>query len=208
MTTNITTDPSGTITTIDLGYRGCPEHVGAFLVRTSDGPVLVECGPAHCLPALTHGLEQAGTALEDIRHLFLTHIHLDHAGATGACTKAGAQAHVHPRGARHLVDPSQLMGSARRVFGAFLDTYLGCLEASDDSMVDPVEDQQVIDVGTARFTAIETPGHARHHHAWLAEIDGTRHLFSGDVAGMRLPGTDFVTLPLVAPELDTATWLD
>ena len=195
------------ITTIDLGYRSCPRCVAAFLVRTSEGPVLVECGPASCIDALRAGIEAAGTTLEEINHLFLTHIHLDHAGATGTCTRAGATAHVHERGARHLIDPTQLMASATRVFGDALKRDLGALEQSDESRIDSMNDNDRVKVGDATFTALETPGHARHHHAWLMETGGNRHLFSGDVAGMCLPGTRFATLPLVAPELDPPMWL-
>lgn len=193
-------------TTIDLDFRGCPECVGAFLVRTSAGPVLVEAGPARCLPALEAGLAAEGTGLHEVRELLLTHIHLDHAGATGACTAAGATAHVHPRGARHLIEPERLMASATRVFGSFLEENLGHLEPSPSERVRPVEDGERIVIGDASFTAVETPGHAAHHHAWLLEADGRREVFAGDAAGMRIPGTSFATLPLVAPEFDPQAW--
>jgi glyoxylase-like metal-dependent hydrolase (beta-lactamase superfamily II) len=194
------------VTTIDLHFKGLREHVAAFLVRSPEGPVLVECGPALCLPALEKGLGALGLSLSDIKRLFLTHIHLDHAGATGSCTRAGATAYVHPRGAPHLVDPSRLMGSASRVFGEELDQHLGWLEPSPENQIVAVEDGQTIQIGEMSFTAIETLGHASHHHAWLMTYEGERHVFSGDTAGMRLPGTSFVTLPLVAPELDPVKW--
>ena len=194
------------IATIDLQFKGIPEFVGAFLVRSPEGPVLVECGPALCLPALEAGLLMHGCVLQDLRHVFLTHIHLDHAGATGACTRAGATAYVHPRGAPHLVDPTRLMSSASRVFGEELERHLGWLEPSPENRIVPVADGQTIQLGDMRFTAIETLGHASHHHAWLLEFNGERHVFSGDTAGMRIPGTTFVTLPLVAPELDPVSW--
>jgi len=196
----------GAITPVDLGYRGLDEYVAAFLIRSSEGPVLVECGPAKCLPRLESGLARHGLQLGDIRHVFLTHIHLDHAGASGQCAEAGATIHVHPRGARHLVDPSRLMASATRVFGDALDRDLGSLEPSPGERVHPVADGESVVVGDLRFTAIETTGHARHHHAWMLESDGRRDLFSGDAAGMRLPGSGFPTLPLVAPDLDPVAW--
>ena len=192
---------------IDLDYRGLEECVGAYLVRTPVGPVLVECGPAKCVPRLEEGLHKHGHSLEDIRHVFLTHIHLDHAGATAACTAAGAIAHVHPRGARHLVDPSRLMASAIRVFGDALEEDLGMLEPSPADLIDAVEDGGVVELGTMRFQAVETLGHAKHHHAWVLEHEGSRHVFTGDTAGMRLPGSAFPTLPLVAPDLDPAAWI-
>lgn len=196
------------VTTIDLHFKGLREHVGAFLVRSPEGPILVECGPALCLPALEKGLQSHGHSLSDIKHVFLTHIHLDHAGATGACTRAGATAYVHPRGAPHLVDPSRLMTSASRVFGEELDLHLGWLEPSPENQIVAVEDGRTIQIGEMSFTAVETLGHASHHHSWLMAYQGERHVFTGDTAGMRLPGSSFVTLPLVAPELDPVAWLD
>ena len=172
------------ITTIDLRFKGIREFVGAFLIRSPEGPVLVECGPALCLPALEEGLRSHGCTLNDVRHVFLTHIHLDHAGATGACTRAGATAYVHPRGAPHLVNPSRLMSSASRVFGEELERHLGWLEPSAEDRIVPVEDGRTIQLGDMRFTAIETLGHAKHHHAWLLEHEGRRHVFTGDTAGL------------------------
>ena len=197
----------GSIIPIDLGYRELAEYVAVFLIMSSDGPVLVECGPAKCLPRLEYGLKAHGLELKDIRHVFLTHIHLDHAGASGQCADAGAMIHVHPKGARHLVDPTRLMDSATRVFGDALDRDLGRLEASPAERVHSVADGESVEVGGLRFTAIETTGHARHHHAWMLEGPGRRDLFSGDAAGMRLPGSQFPTLPLVAPDLDPRAWL-
>ena len=193
---------------IDLNYRNVPENAAAFLVRTGAGPVLVECGPSHCVPALQQGLGAHGVTLEDVKHLFLTHIHLDHAGATGACTQRGARAYVHPRGARHLVDPERLMVSAARIYGTALDTLLGPLEASPAESIQAVADGERITIGDVVFQAVETLGHAQHHHSWLVEIDQTKHLFTGDSIGMRLPSTEFAVLPLVPPELDPAAWLD
>ena len=195
------------ITTIDLGYKGIPERAAAYLIESGDSRILVDCGPARCQTRLEAGLAAQGFVPAEITHLLLTHIHLDHAGASGYLSNLGAQVHVHPRGAPHLLDPSRLNRSARRVFGEELDTDLGELEPSPSARVHPVADEDVVSDGTLRLMAIETPGHASHHHAWLLEDGGTRHLFCGDTAGMRIPGTSFVTLPLVAPEFDRDLWL-
>ena len=98
------------------------------------------------------------------------------------------------------------MASASRVFGEELERHLGWLEPSPEEQIVPTADGETIQLGDMRFTAVETLGHASHHHAWLLEVDGERHVFSGDTAGMRVPGTTFVTLPLVAPELDPVAW--
>ena len=201
------TQPDKQVTPIDLNYRNRPHGAAAFLVRTNQSVVLVECGPSKCTPALEQGLMEHGIQPDDVDQVFLTHIHLDHGGGTGEWTRRGAHVYVHPRGAPHLVDPSHLMASATRIFGADLDTYLGRLDASPAESIHAVADGEKITIDNAVFQAVETPGHARHHIAWLLEIDGNRHVFTGDTAGMRLPGTDFVVLPLVPPELDVERWL-
>lgn len=206
MSSTSSTSIGNQVSPIDLKYRDTPEAAAAFLIRTSEGPVLVECGPGSSSQALHQGLSQHGVDPDEVKHVFLTHIHLDHAGATGEWTNRGARIYVHPRGARHLVDPTQLMSSATRIYGAALDTLLGPLEPSPEELIQPVEDQERITIGDAVFQAIETPGHARHHHCWLLEIDQTRHLFTGDTIGMRLPSTEFALLPLVPPELNPEAW--
>ena len=197
-----------TITPLDLGYHNLKEGLAAFLIKTEEGPILVESGPAKCIEALKSALAAHGTELGEIKHVFLTHIHLDHGGASGQLTAAGATVHVHPIGAPHLIDPAKLNSSARRVFGDALDLWLGELQASPAEQISVVEADQTITVGNARFRAVQTPGHASHHHAWLLEMGAERHLFTGDVAGMRIPDTEFATLPLVAPEFDRDLWAE
>lgn len=192
---------------IDLGYMGQDEAAGAFLVRKGQTKCLVEAGPSACLPNLLAGLEKAQISLEELEGLILTHIHLDHAGASGHLTHESCHAHVHPRGARHLIDPERLNASAYRVFGARLDSDLGVMESTRADRVHEVHDGASINIGDLTFTALETPGHARHHHAWFLEDASESHLFCGDAAGMRIPGTDFPTIPMVPPEFNPNDWL-
>ena len=195
------------ITTLDLGFRDLPKAAGAYLVKLPNMHVLIECGPSACWDRLVAELERNGSSPDRIEHLFITHIHLDHAGACGLLADRGTVVHVHPRGARHLIDPSRLNASARRVFGDALDTDLGTLTACPEDLVRPMEDLDSITVDGTTFTAYETTGHASHHHCWLVTGPDGRHVFTGDAAGMRLPGTRFPTLPMVPPEFDLDLWL-
>ncbi len=192
---------------IDLGYMGQTEAAGAFLVENEGTKCLVESGPSACLPNLLKGLHESKTQPEELTGLLLTHIHLDHAGASGHLTHEDCHAHVHPKGARHLIDPEKLNASAYRVFGASLDLELGTMEPNLPDRVREVMDGDSVTLGTMTFKAIETPGHARHHHAWMLDDGVHSHLFCGDAAGMRIPGTDFPTIPMVPPEFDRDDWL-
>lgn len=193
--------------TLDLLYHGLDGAAASHLVGTDDGPVLVEAGPMVTLPTLREQLMIHDVEPESIIAVVLTHIHLDHAGAAGWFAERGAEIFVHPFGARHLADPSKLNASARRIYGDELDTLFGELHPCPADRVHEVADGETIGLGGIDFTAIETPGHARHHHAWMVDLDGLRQCFTGDVAGMRIPDSNFPTLPLAPPELDRDDWV-
>lgn len=193
--------------TIDLKYHGLDEADAVFLFETDRGPVLVESGPAVTLHTLREELQRLEVDPGSIHAILLTHIHLDHAGAAGWFADHGTTIHVHPFGVRHLSDPSRLNASARRIYGEELDRVFGELLRCPEARIAPAEDGTRLDFGNVAFTAIETPGHARHHHAWATEIDGRRICFTGDVVAMRLPGTDFPLCPLAPPEFELAPWL-
>src|SRR6478752_4470295 len=108
---------------IDLLHKGIPKNVGCYLVETNDGPALYDCGPATCVPTLKTGLAERGLELGDVRHLLLSHIHLDHAGAAGTLVREhpALQVHVSAVGAPHLADPAKLEASARRLYGESFD---------------------------------------------------------------------------------------
>jgi glyoxylase-like metal-dependent hydrolase (beta-lactamase superfamily II) len=112
---------------LDLHHLGRERVIGCYLLETADGPALHDCGPASCLDALKSGLADRGLELTDVRHLLLSHIHLDHAGAAGVLVREhpGLQVHVSAIGAPHLVDPSRLEASARRLYGDQFDRLWG-----------------------------------------------------------------------------------
>ncbi len=190
------------VETLDLEFQNAPQVIASFLLFGDDGPVLVETGPGSTLPALVSALAGHGVAPGDVRHVLLSHIHLDHAGAAGWWAQQGAQIYVHPKGARHLIDPSKLLASAERIYGDRMETLWGEILPAPADRVTAVEDGEAIDAGGLGFTAIETPGHARHHHVYaLGEV-----AFVGDAMGIRIPGSDWLDLPAPPPEFDLAAW--
>src|SRR6185436_10638884 len=143
---------------IDLHHQA-PGIVAAYLLETDDGPALFDCGPTTCIPALKSGLAGHGLELTDIRHLLLSHIHLDHAGAAGVLVREHPvlQVHVSPIGAPHLVDPSRLEKSARRLYGDTFDSLWGELAPV------PQENVHAVDGRVLGLDSFPTPGHASHH---------------------------------------------
>jgi glyoxylase-like metal-dependent hydrolase (beta-lactamase superfamily II) len=184
---------------IDLLHLGRERTIAAYVIDTDDGPALFDCGPATTVDALKAGLDDHGLQLTDVRHLLLSHIHLDHAGATGVLVREHPQLQVHVSGigAPHLVDPSRLERSARRLYGDAFDTLWGELA--------PVPEENVHVVGdrVLGLDCFPTPGHASHHVCYL-DRDGT--LYAGDAAGVRIQPGRFVLPPTPPPEFDLEAW--
>ncbi|NBW26273.1 MAG: MBL fold metallo-hydrolase, partial [Betaproteobacteria bacterium] len=158
-----------------------------------------ECGPAATRSTLIDGLRKVGVALQDIRHLLLTHIHLDHAGAAGHLAQVGAHVHVHPFGAPHLASPDKLLASTRRVHGEAYEPFYGDLLAVDAAHLHPVQDGATLSLSGRVLRALHTPGHARHHVVWLLEHASERHAFMGDLAGILVPHSRFIAMPTPPP---------
>ncbi len=191
------------ISTLDLRFLGEKRAIAAFLIeKRGCPPALVETGPHSTLPILEEELFKKGLRLADIGHVFLTHIHLDHAGAAWAFAREGAKIHVHPAGARHLIDPSRLMASASQIYGDQMETLWGRMEAIAPELVSQPGHGEKIAVGSLELTAWHTPGHAVHHIAWQAG----RKLFTGDVAGVKI-GRGPVVPPCPPPDINIEDWL-
>ena len=184
---------------IDLLHLGCPRSIGCYVLETDDGPALFDCGPSTTVVALKAGLEAEGLRLPDIRHLLLSHIHLDHAGAAGVLVREhpALQVHVSAIGAQHLVDPSRLERSARRLYGDTFDALWG------EVVPVPEENVRVVGDNVVGLECFPTPGHASHHVCYL-DVDGT--LYSGDAAGVRIQPGRYVMPPTPPPEFDLAVW--
>jgi glyoxylase-like metal-dependent hydrolase (beta-lactamase superfamily II) len=183
---------------IDLGFGGAPGAIGVYLVDTGDGPALFDCGPSSTVPALIAGLDEHGLALTDVRHLLLSHIHLDHAGAAGTLVQRhpALTVWVSEIGHPHLVDPSRLERSARRLYGDMFDPLWGEL------LPVPEENARIASGDVLGWDAFPTPGHASHHVSY--DRDGT--ILAGDAAGVRMPGASYVLPVSPPPDVDVEGW--
>ncbi|MEM8895475.1 MAG: MBL fold metallo-hydrolase, partial [Bacteroidota bacterium] len=188
---------------IDLHFLGHEHTIASFLIETSEGPVLVETGPHSTIGYLERGLLQYGYQLSDVKKVFLTHIHLDHAGAAWAFAKNGATIYVHPFGAKNMEDPSRLMESARRIYQDKMDELWGEMNAIPAAQLHEVADEEVFDLGDIQLKAWHTPGHAKHHIAWQLGDD----LFTGDVAGVKID-QGIVVPPCPPPDINIEHWVD
>jgi glyoxylase-like metal-dependent hydrolase (beta-lactamase superfamily II) len=191
---------------IDLHFRGAP-HVIATAVLEGRGRVaLVDPGPASTLPALRAGLARGGLSLADVDCILLTHIHLDHAGATGTIVAEHprVQVCVHERGAPHLLDPTKLLKSATRLYGDEMDALWGPFLPVPASRVTALAGGETVEAGGRPLAVAYTPGHASHHLAWFDRESGIA--FVGDVAGLRVPEHHFVLPPTPPPDIDLEAW--
>jgi glyoxylase-like metal-dependent hydrolase (beta-lactamase superfamily II) len=188
-------DEATTLDTHMLGHAGI---TGAFLLPRE--ATLVETGPLASLDHILDGLAAAG--VDELDHVLVTHIHLDHAGAAGALAQRfpRAMVWVHPVGAPHLVDPSKLWSSAARIYGDAMEAMWGGIEPLSPDRIRTVEDGDVVRVGQRALRAVETLGHARHHHAYLDESTGA--VFAGDALGVRLPDLGILRPATPPPEFD------
>jgi glyoxylase-like metal-dependent hydrolase (beta-lactamase superfamily II) len=183
---------------IDLHFGGRERAIGVYLLDTDRGLALFDCGPSSSLPALEAGLEAHGITLGDIRHLLLSHIHLDHAGAAGSIARAhpDLQVWVSEIGAPHLADPSRLERSARRLYGDAFDVLWGELAPV------PRDSIHIAQGDVLGWEAFPSPVHASHHVSYFR--DGT--LLAGDAAGVRMPGSEYVLPVSPPPDIDVELW--
>jgi glyoxylase-like metal-dependent hydrolase (beta-lactamase superfamily II) len=184
---------------MDLHHEGVERVIGVYLLETEGGLALQDCGPSTCIPALKERLAERGLALTDLSHLLLSHIHLDHAGAAGSLVRehAGLQVHVSEIGAPHLVDPSRLEASARRLYGDEFDRLWGELA--------PVPEENVHVVGSTvlGLECFPSPGHASHH---VCYVDDRGTLYAGDAAGVRIMPDRHILPVAPPPEVDLEAW--
>src|SRR4051794_8502706 len=185
---------------IDLRFGNREHAVGVYVVETDDGLALFDCGPSSTLAGLDAGLAEHGLERSDIRHLLLSHIHLDHAGAAGSLVREQPQltVWVSEIGAPHLVDPSRLERSARRLYGELFDPLWGELAPV------PEENVRIARGDVLGWDAFPTPGHASHHVSY--QRGGT--ILAGDAAGVRMPGASYVLPVSPPPDITVEGWHD
>ena len=186
---------------LDTQHLGRPGIIAATLLETEDGPVLFDTGPESTFRNVESELRKLGFQPRDVRHVFLSHIHFDHAGAAWRFAELGATIYVHPRGAPHLIDPTKLVASATRLYGDQMEPLWGKFSTIAPERVHVLEDRDVVRIAPFEIRAIATPGHASHHHVY--HWDDT--VFGGDVAGVRM-GSGPPVPPFVPPELDIEAW--
>jgi len=193
---------------IDLRFMGQPGCIAAYLLKGADGAAaLIETGPSSTRAALLDGLRAAGVDPADVRDILVTHIHLDHSGAAGVLLRdemPRANVYVHPVGLPHLVDPTRLLRSASRLYGDMMDTLWGEVAPIPPAKVTALEDGQTLRLAGHAVEVLFTPGHAAHHVA-VRHLDSNA-IFTGDVAGVRVPDADVINPPAVPPEFDLEDW--
>ncbi len=187
---------------IDLDFRDSEGLVAAYLLPQEDGWTLVETGPASCRDALFAGLSAAGVGPNEIRRVFVTHIHLDHSGGMGAVVDAfpNAAFYAHALGVPHLVDPTRLVASARRTWGAAADPLWGPIVPVPAPRIHALAGGERFDLRGGELEVLATPGHAKHHLAFFDS--GIRGVFTGDGAGVRLERSSHVRPAVPPPDLD------
>nr|WP_221269587.1 MBL fold metallo-hydrolase [Deinococcus budaensis] len=187
-----------------MHFQEVPGVIAAYVLDTGDGLAVVDVGPASTLPALEAGLTALGASLSDVRHVLLTHIHLDHAGATGTVLDRSprARAYVHERGAAHLSRPERLMASAGQIYGDQMERLWGEMRPTHPERLRVLSGDETLRLGGLEVRPLYTPGHAVHHLAYHVGDD----LFVGDVGGIRLDARQTPRAPTPPPDIDLPAW--
>jgi glyoxylase-like metal-dependent hydrolase (beta-lactamase superfamily II) len=198
------------IACVDLRFRGSPRVIATAVVSSAGGVALVDPGPASCLDTLELGLNAIGMRFHDVTHVLLTHVHLDHGGATGTLVRRHPtlKVLVHERGTPHLIDPTRLVRSATRLWGDQMHALWGevaPVPASNIVTLAVSDRPDRIEIAGRTFDVLYTPGHASHHVSFFDRSSGVA--FVGDVAGIRVAG-NYVRPPTPPPDIDVELWID
>ncbi len=190
---------------LDVQFRGKSRLIACAVLETNQGLTLIDPGPTSTLHTLEQGLKSYG-GLGAVQNVVLTHIHLDHAGCTGrlAAVLPDLNIHVHPIGVRHLVNPERLIQSAQRIYRERMDMLWGEILPIPERQVHAIEDGVVLDIGGRKLRSCYTPGHASHHITWLEDESGLA--YTGDAAGMRIEGANYIIPVAPPPDIDLVLW--
>ena len=193
---------------VDLRFLDTPQIIGTAVFQSPHGVTLLDPGPTTCLDTLGRSLAAHGIGIADIETILLTHIHLDHAGATGALVAANPRmvVFVHERGAPHMIDPSRLLASATRLYGAEMDRLWGRVDPVPARNLRVLKGGEQVTVAGKRLQVAYTPGHASHHVSFLDEE--SRIAFVGDTAGIHVTGLQYVMPAAPPPDIDLEAWTE
>jgi glyoxylase-like metal-dependent hydrolase (beta-lactamase superfamily II) len=191
---------------LDLHFQQVPRIIATAVLHGPGGVALIDPGPSSALPSLRRQLSDAGIAISDVTMLLLTHIHLDHAGASGTLVREqpDLQVFVHEAGAPHLANPEKLVASATRLWGDEMDTLWGEMLPVPPDRLNILTGGEQLRVGGRRLDIEYTPGHASHHVSYFCAESGIA--FVGDTAGVRLAPQEFVIPPTPPPDIDIELW--
>lgn len=189
------------IQVIDLEFQQAKQVIGSFLISTAGGLLLVECGPESTFSQLKKGIEALGYSVNEVKHVLLTHIHFDHAGAAWKLANEGAKIYVHPLGLPHLAAPGKLWNSAAMIYGDSMQRLWGEMQPVAVEHLVSAENEEVFDLDGLQVKAWHTPGHAVHHIAWQIEDV----VFTGDVAGVKIAEGPVVP-PCPPPDIHLEDW--
>jgi glyoxylase-like metal-dependent hydrolase (beta-lactamase superfamily II) len=191
--------------TIDLQFQGRGGVIATAVLEGPSGVALIDPGPTSTLHALESGLQAHGHALEDVKAVLLTHIHLDHAGASGtlAARLPGVPVYVHEHGARHMADPAKLMESATRLYGDTMDRLWGEMRPVPQDRLRVLTGGERLELAGRTLEVAYTPGHALHHVSYFDHTSGVAYV--GDVAGIRRV-RDYIVAPTPPPDIDLEAW--
>lgn len=189
------------IRVLDIHFLDEPFVIANYLIESTDGLILIETGPETAFENLKKAIEREGFNWKDVKHVLLTHIHFDYAGAAWKFADNGAKIYVHPIGLPHLNHPEKLWNSAKRIYKDDMERLWGEMRPIDENLLIPVDDGDVLNIGGVEFKAHYTPGHAIHHNAYqLGDV-----IFTGDVAGVKINNGPVVP-PCPPPDIHIENW--
>lgn len=194
------------ITTLDDHWMGRPRSIATALLESDGHRAIVDPGPGSTLDTLRKGLGAHGVSVHDLDAILLTHIHLDHAGSSGALAKENPRVavYVHKLGAPHMMDPAKLLASAARLWPDNLDELFGEMLPVAESNLRILEGGETITLGSRKIEVAYTPGHASHHVSYFDNVEGVA--FVGDTTGIRIEGHSYVMPATPPPDIDLRLW--
>lgn len=194
------------ITTLDDHWMGRPLSIGTALLESDGHRAIVDPGPGSTLDTLGKELRANGVSVNELEAILLTHIHLDHAGASGALVKENPRlaVYVHRLGAPHMMDPTKLLASAARLWPDNLKQLFGDALPVPASSLRILEGGETLRLGSRRIEVAYTPGHASHHVSYFENIEGVA--FVGDTTGICIEGHSYVMPATPPPDIDLGLW--